>query len=166
MRQSLLTYTAPGAGRRVALGTFSTTFKVLSEASRGVVALVEHTLGPGLLGAPLHRHSREDEISYVLEGTLTVQQGTRTEQAGPGGCIHKPKGVFHAFWNSGNEPVRFLEVIAPGGFEHFFEELAVLASHRETLDLVALAGLARAYGVEFDLASVDTLLARHGLSPG
>ena len=166
MRPSLLTYTAPGAGRRVALGTFSTTFKVLSEASRGSVALVEHTLGPGLLGAPLHRHSREDEISYVLEGTLTVQQGTRIEQAGPGGCIHKPKGVFHAFWNSGSEPVRFLEVIAPGGFEHFFEELATLATHHNSLDLVALAGLARGYGVEFDLASVDTLLARHRLSPG
>jgi len=119
-----------------------------------------------LLGAPLHRHSREDEISYVLEGTLTVQQGTRIEQAGPGGCIHKPKGVFHAFWNSGSEPVRFLEVIAPGGFEHFFEELATLATHRNSLDLVALAGLARGYGVEFDLASVDTLLARHRLSPG
>jgi mannose-6-phosphate isomerase-like protein (cupin superfamily) len=148
------------------LGTFSTTFKVLSEASRGVVAVVEHTLGPGLLGAPLHRHSREDEISCVLEGTLTEQQGNLIEPAGPGGCIHKPKGVFHAFWNSGSEPVRFLEVIAPGGFEHFFEELAVLASRRETLDLVALAGLARAYGVEFDLASVDSLLARHGLSPG
>ena len=98
MRPSLLPPTrhpAPDAESPWALS--ARPCKVLSEASRGVVAVVEHTLGPGLLGAPLHRHSREDEISYVLKGTLTVQQGNRIEQAGPGGCIHKPKGVFHAF---------------------------------------------------------------------
>ena len=166
MRPSLLTYTAPGAGRRVALGTFSTTYKVLSEASRGAVALVEHGLGPGLLGSPLHRHSREDEVSYVLEGTLTVQQGNRIEQAGPGGCIHKPKGVFHAFWNAGPQPVRFLEVIAPGGFEHYFEELAVLAKGPEPPDPATLLALGNKYGVEFDLNSLPSLLSRHRLSLG
>jgi mannose-6-phosphate isomerase-like protein (cupin superfamily) len=102
MRNTLLTYTAPGAGRHVLIGSFGTTYKVLSEASRGALAVVEHTLGPGRLGAPLHRHSKEDEVSYVLEGTLTVQQGSRIERGGPGTCIHKPRGVYHAFWNSGS----------------------------------------------------------------
>jgi uncharacterized cupin superfamily protein len=53
------------------------------------------------IGAPLHRHSREDEISHVLEGELTVQQDDRRDTAGVGGTIVKPRGVFHAFWNAG-----------------------------------------------------------------
>jgi len=78
------------------------------------------------LGAPLHRQSREDEISYVLEGELTVQQGDRRDTAGVGGTIVKPRGVFHTFWNAGVTPVRFLEVIAPGAFAQYFRELAPL----------------------------------------
>jgi mannose-6-phosphate isomerase-like protein (cupin superfamily) len=166
MRNTLLTYTAPGAGHHVVIGSFGTTYKVLSEASRGAVAVVEHTLGPGRLGSPLHRHSKEDEVSYVLEGTLTVQQGSRIERGGPGTCIHKPRGVYHAFWNSGPEEVRFLEVIAPGGFEHYFEELELLATGPEAPDIARLAALGTKFGVEFDFASLPDLLRRHRLTLG
>ena len=31
-------------------------------------SLVEHPMSPRALAAPLHRHSREDEYSFVLEG--------------------------------------------------------------------------------------------------
>ena len=43
------------------------------------MAVVEHTLAPGTLGAPLHRHANEDEISYVLEGELTAKQGEEVD---------------------------------------------------------------------------------------
>ena len=95
------TYLPPGAGEAVWIGSFGTMYKVPSEATGGAVAIVEHVLGPHQLGAPLHRHSREDEISYVLEGKLTVQQGEKVETAAVGGTIVKPRGVFHAFWNAG-----------------------------------------------------------------
>ena len=101
MRPSLLTYTAPGAGRRVALGTFSTTFKVLSEASRGSVALVEHTLGPGLLGAPLHRHSREDEISYVLSGRGVMTIDDKSFEVTPGTAVLTRPGSSHGLKQAG-----------------------------------------------------------------
>jgi hypothetical protein len=127
---------------------------------------VEHVLGPRQLGAPRHRHSREDEISYVLEGELTVQQGEQVQTATAGGTIVKPRGIFHAFWNSGSTPVRFLEIIAPGEFARYFEELAVLLSAAGPPDLAALTTLAGRYGVEFDLASMPLLLEQHGLSAG
>ena len=41
-------------------------------ASGGRLALVEHILEPGVLAAPVHRHSREDEYSFVIDGTLGV----------------------------------------------------------------------------------------------
>ncbi|HEX5576499.1 MAG TPA: cupin domain-containing protein [Gemmatimonadales bacterium] len=157
------TFLPPGAGDAVWIGSFGTIYKVPSEATGGTLAIVEHVLGPKQLGAPLHRHSREDEISHVLEGELTVQQGDRQDTSGVGGIIVKPRGVFHAFWNQGTTPARFLEVIAPGGFAQYFRELAPLLQRDGPPDLAAVAALAGRYGVEFDFASVPQLLARHGL---
>jgi len=54
-----------------ALGT---TYKVLSKSVYGSAAIVEHTLEPKSIGAPMHKHTHEDEISYVLEGELSVIQ--------------------------------------------------------------------------------------------
>jgi quercetin dioxygenase-like cupin family protein len=156
----------PGAGDAVWIGSFGTIYKVSSETTNGGVAVVEHVLGPRQLGAPFHRHSREDEISYVLEGELTVEQSDQIETAGAGGTIVKPRGVFHAFWNAGAGPVRFLEVIAPGAFARYFRELAPLLQGPGPPDLAALGSLAGGYGVEFDFASTEPLLERHGLRLG
>jgi quercetin dioxygenase-like cupin family protein len=161
------TYLEPGAGETVWIGGFGVIYKVPSDATGGDVAVVEHVLGPRQLGAPLHRHSREDEISYVLEGSLTVQQRDAVETAGPGATIFKPRGVFHAFWNPGTEPVRFLEVIAPGGFAQYFRDLAPLLHRPGPPDLGAIAALGARFGVDFDFASLPALIERHGLDlPG
>ncbi|MEP6572772.1 MAG: cupin domain-containing protein [Gemmatimonadota bacterium] len=156
----------PDAGDVVWIGSFGTIYKVSSNATDSAVAVVEHVLGPGRLGAPLHRHSREDEISFVLEGELTVQQGERVETARSGGTVIKPRGVFHAFWNAGATPVRFLEVIAPGDFAEYFRELAPLVQRPGTPDLAAVGALAGRFGVEFDFTSLPQLLKRHGLQLG
>jgi quercetin dioxygenase-like cupin family protein len=163
---NISTYLPPGAGEAVWIGSFGTIYKVPSGATGGAVAIVEHVLGPKQLGAPLHRHTREDEISHVLEGELTVQQGDRVETAGVGGTIVKPRGVFHSFWNAGLTPVRFLEVIAPGAFAQYFRDLAPLLQQDGPPDLVAVAALAGRFGMEFDFASTPELLARHGLQLG
>lgn len=161
-----MTYLPPGEGDAVWIGSFGTTYKVPPESTPSAIAIVEHVLGPHQLGAPLHRHSREDEISYVLEGDLTVQQGEQLATAGAGGTIVKPRGVFHAFWNAGTLPVRFLEIIAPGAFAQYFRELAPLLVPLGPPDLAGLTALAGRYGVEFDLASLPGLLERHGLRAG
>jgi quercetin dioxygenase-like cupin family protein len=160
------TYLLPGAGEAVWIGSFGTIYKVPSEVTGGAVAIVEHVLGPKQLGSPLHRHSREDEISHVLEGELAVQQGDRWDTAGVGGTIIKPRGVFHAFWNAGTTPVRFLEVIAPGRFDQYFRELAPLIRPGGLPDLAAVTALGGRYGLEFNFAGVPELLARHGLRLG
>jgi uncharacterized cupin superfamily protein len=90
-----------------ALGT---TYKVLSESVGGSAAVVEHTLEPKSLGAPMHKHTYEDEISCVLEGELSVIQNGIVQTAGPGQFIAKPRGIFHTFWNSGDKRVRFIEL--------------------------------------------------------
>jgi uncharacterized cupin superfamily protein len=98
--------TPPDAGELVQIGGFGTRYKVLSGATGGSVAIVEHTLQPGLLGAPRHRHSREDEISYVLQGELTVEIEGEITTVPAGGVMVKPRGRFHTFWNAGAESAR------------------------------------------------------------
>jgi hypothetical protein len=83
---------------------------------------------PRALAAPLHRHNREDEYSFVLEGRMGALLGDDVVEAGPGDLVYKPRGQWHTFWNAGDEPARILEIIAPAGFEQFFAELAPLAA--------------------------------------
>jgi len=123
-------------------------------------ALVEHTLPPRALGSPLHRHANEDEYSYVLEGRLGAQLGDDVVEAGPGELVQKPRGQEHAFWNAGDEPLRFLEIISPGGFAQYFRELApVLAAGDEE----GVQEIAARYELWIDFATIPALAEQHGL---
>ena len=151
---------------RVQIGGFGTAFLAPAEATGGAYALIEHTLGPGLIGAPPHRHSREDELSYVLEGTLTVWRSGAVTEAGAGTVVRKPRGEWHTFWNAGPAPVRFLEIISPPGFADYFRELEALIPADGPPDLSKITALAGRYGLEFDFAALGPLLERHGLRMG
>jgi mannose-6-phosphate isomerase-like protein (cupin superfamily) len=89
-------------------------------------SLVEHPMGPRALAAPLHRHNREDEYSFVLEGRMGALLGDEVLEAGPGDLVFKPRNQWHTFWNAGDEPCRILEIISPAGFEQFFREVVDL----------------------------------------
>jgi quercetin dioxygenase-like cupin family protein len=164
--QSAISHIRGDEGKLIQIGGFGTRVKVPGGLTDGSVSLVEHTLEPGLLGAPPHRHTREDETSFVLEGQLTVQIGDETATAHAGEIIVKPRGSFHAFWNVGEQPVRFLEVISPGGFEEYFEELGRIIPADGPPDMGAIVALGERYGMEFDMAAVPVLLQRHGLRLG
>ena len=71
-----------GEGKAVDLGGFGVRFLVRGEETGGAFALVEHPLAPRALAAPLHRHSREDEFSYVVEGRMGALLDDRVVEAG------------------------------------------------------------------------------------
>jgi mannose-6-phosphate isomerase-like protein (cupin superfamily) len=131
--------------------------------SGGGFSLVEHPMPPRSLGSPLHRHSHEDEYSYVLEGQVGAQLGDEILYAKSGDLIFKPRGQWHAFWNAGDEPARILEVISPGGFEGYFERLVELLGAAGPADPAAVGAIAAEYGLEVDVASVPRLMEQHGL---
>lgn len=136
--------------------------RVSSADTGGSVSVVEHTLEPGFLGAPPHRHQREDETSYVLEGELTAQIGDEVATVRDGSIIVKPRGIYHTFWNSSTQPLRFLEIISPGGFEHYFEELAVLFAAGPP-DMRDVTAIAQRYGLEFDVTHMPELMQKYGV---
>jgi quercetin dioxygenase-like cupin family protein len=150
----------PADGKRGQLPGIGVRFMVGADESGGGFSLVEHPMPPRALGAPLHRHTHEDEYTYVVEGRVGAQLGDEVVYGEPGDLIFKPRGQWHSFWNAGDEPCRILEIISPGGFERYFEELVDLGE-RPTPE--AVGEIAARYGLEFDLASIPALCERHGL---
>ena len=132
--------------------------------TRDDFALVEHDLSPRALGAPLHTHANEDEVTHVLAGRLGVQIGDTVLEAGPGETVVKPRGVAHAVWNAGDEPARFLELITPGAFAGYFAELEPLLGGPGEPDVAALGALAGRYALAMDVASIHRLMAEHRLA--
>ena len=133
--------------------------------SGGGFALVEHPMSARALGAPLHRHSREDEYSYVLTGRVGALLGDDVLVSGPGDLIFKPRNQWHTFWNAGDEPARILEIISPAGFEKYFAELVELGGSRNAPP-EALRALGQRYGLEVDPQSIPKLLERFVLRLG
>lgn len=152
----------PTDGKAGFLGTISARFMVDSSESGGGFSLVEHPMAPRALAAPLHRHTREDEYSYVIEGRVGALLGDEVVVGGPGDLIFKPRDQWHTFWNAGDEPARLLEIISPAGFEGFFAELIELGGATGT-DPETLEALSDRYGLEMDPGSVPGLLQRFGL---
>lgn len=145
-----------------ALGT---TYKVLSESVGGSAAIVEHTLDAKSLGAPMHKHTRENEISFVLEGELSVIQNGQVQTAGPGEYIVKPKEIFHTFWNAGDQMVRFIEIITPGNFEYYFAELAPFLLKGQPPQMDKVRETARKYGLIIDPDAAAEIITKYGLNP-
>ncbi len=131
-----------------------------SAASGGSIALVEHVLDPKVLAAPIHRHSREDEYSFVLAGTLGVIEEGVEITASPGDLVTKLRGRWHTFWNAGDDELRVLEIIVPGGLEAMFRRFGEPGGEYSPDTLPALAA---EYGADVDFEATMPLVERHGL---
>src|SRR5215218_5228971 len=156
----------PNDGKAGSLGSIGVRFMIDTEETHaGGFSLVEHPMPPRALAAPLHRHSREDEYSFVLEGRMGALLGDEVVYAEAGDLVHKPRDQWHTFWNAGDVPCRILEIIAPAGFERFFAELHELGGALKA-NPEALAALNDRHGLEMRPDSVPELLERFGLRIG
>ena len=152
----------PGEGKAGFLGSIGVRFMIDGDEAGDRFSLVEHPMSPWALAAPLHRHSREDEYSFVIEGRMGALLGDEELVAGPGDLVFKPRDQWHTFWNAGDEPARILEIISPAGFEKFFEELVDLGGVG-TVEPPVFGELSDRYSLEMDPESVPGLVERFGL---
>jgi uncharacterized cupin superfamily protein len=68
-------------------------------------------LDPGGESALLHRHSRQDEFVYILEGTPTLVTDAGETTLSPGMCAGFPAGgIAHQLVNRTDAPVLYLEI--------------------------------------------------------
>jgi mannose-6-phosphate isomerase-like protein (cupin superfamily) len=131
--------------------------------SDGAFALIEHTIPPRALAAPMHVHEHEDEYSFVLTGRMGAQIGDEVIEAAPGELVLKPRGVPHAFWNASDEETRVLEIISPSGFEQYFADMAPHLQADGPPDAAAVGALQANYGLSMDSTSIARLVEEHGL---
>lgn len=90
-------------------------------------AFLEYTTRPGEEPPP-HTHPGEDEMFYVLEGSLTFQCGDASFDVAPGGFVFLPRGLKHGYTIHGGAPARLIVVTAParagaGGWGGFVADM-------------------------------------------
>jgi uncharacterized cupin superfamily protein len=153
----------PGQGRAVpALGM---QYKVGAATGSPNLLVMEGVVPPGVLVTP-HTHTREDECSYVLAGSLTYLVGDEVLEVTAGCYVPKPRDVRHAFWNASGAPARVLEIHTPTTFEHYYDRLGAIFESHDPLGSgfrVAFDELAAEHGLVLDWALHDELSGRYGL---
>lgn len=136
------------------LGTLTLT-KVLGSATGGGLDIVDHRVPPGY-APPLHVHRDQDEVFYLIAGTLQVTCGDEHWHVEPGSLVFLPRNIAHGFVAGDDGPARTLLINAPAGFADVIVELGVPATGLALPDEgVAVPGPDR----------VAEVSARYGIEP-
>jgi uncharacterized cupin superfamily protein len=97
------------------------------------------TLDPPGSFVPPHVHPYQDELIYVLEGSLDLRLGDARLSAGEGALVRMPRGLPHAYYNNTDRPTRALFWVTPAGrLRQLFDELHDLADLGEVVRLSKL----------------------------
>ncbi len=127
------------------------TNKVTGKETGGRLTVVEFINPPGF-APPLHRHTVEDEMFYVLAGSAEFHCDGETFAAGPGAFVMLPSGLAHTFVVAAGEPLRTLQITTPSGFEEFASEAGMPAEERRLPDPMPI-----------DPAALGHAAARHAI---
>ena len=115
-------------------------FKIQTSSSDtgGAYLILEVEAGPRI-GVPLHTHDNEEEHFIVIEGTVQIAVGGKTQDFPAGTSVTVGKGIPHAWCNLNDSLVRFVVIFTPGRVEEMFRGVAA----KKVDDVVAFA---RSYG--------------------
>jgi len=135
----------PGSGRQFKF--MGVTHKLTQPQTGGGFYLFESEFEPET-GNSLHVHRYEDEVVYVIQGSIEIRLDSKKLQANAGGVAHLPKNIPHALYNPLMTPLKILAMAIPGGMEYFFDELGT-AKENGTLDDALHKKISRKYGIEW-----------------
>ena len=159
-------FAPPDAGTEARIRRFGTRVRVRAEASHAAATVLEHTLAAGCIAMPVHRHPGVTEVLHVLDGTLVVRLGADERSAPAGTSVVVPPGAWHTFWVAADAtgPARVLAVVAPGGMERYYEDVAAQLDEADRPDMLGVRAASERHGIEVDMASLWDLVDRHGLA--
>jgi mannose-6-phosphate isomerase-like protein (cupin superfamily) len=128
-------------------------FKALTAETDGSFWAVEG-LADQHMAVPLHAHSQEDEVWYVLEGEIAFTVGSETNLLGPGSFVFVPRGTPHTFQiKSGT--ARWFGLGISGRLDQWFFETGALAQSltlpppaAEPPDIPAIVASLEVYGTD------------------
>lgn len=104
-------------GRHCAMGAMRAVFKADEDETGCRYSVSEWWLEPGCEGPGAHSHEANEELFYVLEGTMSFLIGDAWRDASAGAFLRIPAGVIHDFSNRSGARAGLLNVFLPGGFE-------------------------------------------------
>jgi len=136
-----------GEGQKLQIRNEIIFVKLAGAETGGACAVTESWTPPGG-GPPLHRHTREDESFYVLEGDYEFTIGGQTVHAPAGTFLFGARGIPHSFKNIGAKQARILALIQPAGLEKLFEEASERLCSGKA-DPAQMAALFARYGIEY-----------------
>jgi mannose-6-phosphate isomerase-like protein (cupin superfamily) len=128
-------------------------FKALGSETGGQLWALEG-LADRSMAVPLHAHSREDELWYVIEGEIAFTVGDETRVGGPGAVVYIPRDVPHSF-QVRSATARWFGVGTPAGLDSWFfetgepaRELTLPPPPDGPPEVAAIVASLRAYGTE------------------
>jgi steroid delta-isomerase-like uncharacterized protein len=139
-----------------------TLMRSTGETTNGAFGLMEQWMMPPGFASPYHKHHREDEAFYVLEGKIAFVCDGKWLTAGPGTYVFGPREIPHGFKVVGSAPARMLLLCAPAGFEHFVLELSVPIVDLTPPDMAKLMVAATRYEIDI-LGPLPEQIAEGGI---
>ena len=113
----------PGEGRSYPMGRISAVFKSDGDETRTAYSISEWWLEPHTQGPGAHSHE-EDDVFYVIDGTMSFLMGDRWIDAPEGSFVLAPGGVTHDFENRSSKRAGVLNFSIPGDFEENMPAIA------------------------------------------
>ena len=107
----------PGEGRHYPCGPMQATFLADGNETDNRYSVSVWRVDPNRPGPGAHSHEANEELFFVIEGTMTFLVGDRHVDAPSGTFLRIPAGVTHDFENRTDAPAAALNVFIPGGFE-------------------------------------------------
>ena len=109
--------------------------------------MFEVTIPPGARVPPAHSHSHNEEILYVLEGTLRYSVDDDTRDLRPGERMYTARGSVHAFSNPHDAPARALVMLTPDIGAEYFRDVAAVVNAGGPPDMAKMVEVMTRYGL-------------------
>lgn len=123
----------PNKGRTYPMGPLRAVFKADGKETRNQYSISEWWLEPHTRGPGAHQHE-EDDVFYVLEGTMSFFIGGKWIDAPKGSLVIATGGTPHDFENRTAKRAGALNISVPGEFEPQMEGIAQWFRERAEAD--------------------------------
>jgi len=120
---------------------------IVDGSATASLGMFELTVPPASNVPPPHSHSDNEEIVYVLEGTLRYTVGSEARDLTPGQSMRTPKGTVHAFSNPFGSVARALITLSPDIGAQYFKDVAAVVGAGGPPDKSALVAVMSRYGL-------------------
>jgi mannose-6-phosphate isomerase-like protein (cupin superfamily) len=107
----------PGEGRHYPCGPMNSVFLADGDETGDRYSVSIWWVDAESPGPGAHSHEANEELFYVIEGTMTFLVGDQHVDAAAGTFLRIPAGVTHDFENRTASRAGALNVFIPGGFE-------------------------------------------------